>query len=415
MESLIPRNVQAFAHDVLDAFPAVVLQGARQVGKSTFAQQLTRDRSAQMVTLDDSDILSTARADPKAFVDQLPDGVLVIDELQRMPELILPIKASIDRNRRPGRFLLTGSSDLLALPQTPDSLAGRAVTVRLWPFSQGEISGRREDFASHARAGVDAWSAQSSWTRARYAEAIGGGGYPEAVASSVRLRGHWFDSYVERIIRREVPDIAPRTEAPRLEAVLRLLGAGQAGEYVRARLARDSDLPETSVGAYVDLLETLYLAQRIPAWTPNLTSRQARRPKIIVTDAGLALRLAGVSMEQLIPLTGGTLFGPALEGFVVGELLRQRTWSEQEYRLFHFRDHTGIEVDIVLEFFDGSVIGIEVKSTSTAKSDHFSGLRVLRDRLGDRFLGGFALNTSDRGLGFGDRLWSLPVSALWEL
>lgn len=414
MDSLIPRNAHNFAVEVLEAFPAVVLQGARQVGKSTFAAQLTRGRSSRIATLDDPLTLSAAREDPTSFVEQLPDGLLVIDELQRAPELILPIKASIDRDRRPGRFLLTGSSDLLAIPQTPDSLAGRAITVQLWPFSQGEIAGVKEDFASRARAGVDAWSAEGSWTRADYAETIGRGGYPEAIANPERLRGHWFDSYVERILRRDVPDIAPRTEAPRLGTILRLLGAGQAGEYVRSRVGRDADVPETSVATYVDLLETLYLIHRVPAWTPNLTSRQARRPKMIVADSGLALHLAGVDAEQLAPLTGGPLLGPALEGFVVAELLRQRSWSEQRYRIFHFRDRAGAEVDLVLEFSDGCVIGIEVKSNATAKPEHFAGLRLLRDRLGEKFLGGYVLNTGQRGMAFGDRLRTLPVSALWD-
>lgn len=413
MSELLARFATPFAEEALATFPAVMIQGARQVGKSTFAQELVRDRPSRVLTLDDTAVLAAAQAGPAAFVTQLSEGTLVTDELQRAPELMLALKASIDRDRRPGRFLLTSSSNLLDLSRTPDSLAGRAVTVELKSLSQGEIRGRADDVASQLRAGFDAAAFETDATRADYVEMIARGGYPEVRALRPRMRSVWFDAYVQRLMDRDVSDIAPRVDSQRIATVLRLLAANQAGELVKSRLARDVGVPERSAAAYNDLLETMYLSETLRPWTPNLTSRGVRRSKGFIVDSGLALRLARLGAEQLVPLTSAHI-GQYVEGFVVGELMRQRSWSETEYELFHYRERSGIEVDVVLEFSDGAVIGIEIKAGSTVKPEHFAGLRVLRDKLGDRFLGGYVLNTAGQGMSFGERLAALPIAALWE-
>lgn len=415
MDQLLTRHSSQLAHELLATFPAVIIEGARQAGKSTFAQQLVDGRAARVLTLDDDDVRAAALEDPRSFVEQLPTGTLVIDELQRAPGLTLAIKASIDRQRTPGRFLLTGSSDLLRLSRTPESLAGRAVTVRLRGFSQGELRQRPDDFMAHVRSDIDAAAFSSATTRRDYVSMIAQGGYPEVMTLTPRMRGAWFDGYVDRILRRDVAEISSIPEPARLRAVLRLLAANQAGELVKARIARDANVPATTITSYLDLIETVFLTERIPAWTASLTRREVERPKAIVSDPGLALRLARVTEQQLLELTSAGFLGPALEGLVVSELLKQRTWSTQEYELFHFRDRGGLEVDLVAELADGSVVGFEVKASATVMANHFAGLRALRDRLGDRFVGGFVLNTSDRGLAYGRKLWSLPVAALWEL
>lgn len=414
MSTLLRRALADTAREVIETFPAVVIQGARQVGKSTFAQLLVTDRPSRLVTLDDPATFESSRLDPSGFVDQFPEGTLVIDELQRSPELILPIKASIDRDRRPGRFVMTGSSNLLRLPRTPDSLAGRAVTIELKPLSQGELRGVRDDLMTALRAAGDVADVTSQMTRTDYVAAIATGGYPEARLLNQRMRNVWFDSYLERLMERDVADVAPRVDSSRVASVLRLLAAGQSGELVKSRISRDSGIPETSVGAYLDLLDTMYLTARLPSWTPNLTSREVARPKSVVVDSGLALRLSRVTEQQLLPISSAHL-GAAMEGFVVAELVKQQGWSAEEFQLFHYRDRAGLEVDVIVEFYDGSVMGIEVKSGSTFKGEYFAGLRAVRDKLGDRFVGGYVLNTSSKAAAFGDRLWGLPISALWEL
>lgn len=414
MTALVPRHLDAFAREALKAFPAVVIQGARQVGKSTFATQILQERPARFLTLDDETTRAAAAESPDALIEQADDATLVIDELQRAPELLLTIKASIDRDRRPGRFVLTGSSNLLRLSRTPDSLAGRAVTVGLRGFSQGEWGGRIDDVVARIMDGFDVSSVETATTRTEYIERIARGGYPDAGKLAGRMRAAWFDSYVDRLLERDVTDIAPRVDPGRIAAVLRLLAANQAGELVKARVARDADVPETSISAYLDLLETMYIVDRLRPWTPNLTSREAGKPKVIVKDSGLALRVGRVT-EQQLSIVGSPHLGAAVEGFVVSELLKQRSWSREEYDLFQFRDRAGVEVDIVIELHDGSVIAFEVKAGSTAKTEHFRGLRLLRDRLEERFLGGYVLNTATRGVSFGDRLGTMPIAALWEL
>ncbi|MEY9951801.1 ATP-binding protein [Leifsonia sp. EB34] len=414
--ALIDRNVFSFADSVARAFPALVIQGARQVGKSTLAGQLARGKNAQVLTLDDEQTRAAAVEDPTGFVEQNSDGLLVIDEIQRHPELTLAVKASIDRNRRPGRFILTGSSDLLRSRRATDSLAGRAVSVSLRSFSQGELRGKREDFVRGVLDGGLQVDLTSEATRDDYAHMVVSGGYPNAYDQTARLRSIWLDGYVDRLVRRDARELINITDPMRLKSLLRLIAANQSGELVKARFAQDAAIPPTSIASYLDTLEMLFLVDLLPPWTPNLTSRETGRSKATISDSGLAARLARVTEAQLTPVDGTAQhFGGLMEGFVVGELLKQQAWSDEEFELFHYRTKSGVEVDIVVELPDGRVLAIEVKSGSTFKTDHFSGLRYLRDRLGDRFIAGIVLNTGQTGYRYSERLWGLPVASLWEL
>ncbi|MBS1908205.1 MAG: ATP-binding protein [Actinobacteria bacterium] len=409
------RNVSAFAREVLDAMPCTVIQGARQVGKSTLAQQLAAERPSISYTMDDPDVRAAARSDPRAFLDQAADRMLVIDEIQRAPELILPLKAAIDRDRRSGRFLLTGSSDLLRFQGTPDSLAGRALSVPLYGFSQGERRDRVDDFASAVHAGGHRETLGTSAGRDEIAAIIVAGGYPSAPVSE-RLRIPWFEGYLERMLRVDATDIRRGASSERLDALVRLIAANQSGELVKARLARDAGVPETSVSRSLDALGALYLTLALRPWTPNLTTREASKPKLQIADTGLAAALVRTPASLLAdPVRGSALLGPLLESFVVSELAKQRTWTASPFEMYHWRDRDGREVDVVLEFDDGGVLGIEVKSSSTPRAEHFAGLRALSDKLGDRFVGGIVLGLGEKSLPFGPALYSLPVSSLWDL
>ncbi|MFZ1410943.1 MAG: ATP-binding protein [Micropruina sp.] len=412
MIGLLPRKAAAVGRELLSAFPAVVIQGARQVGKSTLARQLVEERTAVMVTLDDRRTREAAAADEIAFVEQCPDGVLVIDEVQREPELLLAIKASIDRDRRPGRFLLTGSADLLTVKGRTDSLAGRAATLRLRALSQGELGGHPEDFIHSLLTGSATPHFSTHWTRSDYVAALTQGGYPDVRGLSPRLRNAWLDSYLERVLERDATLLPSGGHSRRLRSVLSLLAANQAGELVKARIAEGADIPRNTLTAYLDVLRSVYLVDELPPWTANLTKREVGRPKAFVGDSALALRLNRQTEHQLLPLTSDVIGGP-FEAFVASELLKQKSWSEQDYQLFHFRDRDGLEVDLVLELDDGRIIAIEVKASSSYRSEHFAGLRYLRDKLGDRFLAGVVLGMSGTGYQYADRLFGLPAAALW--
>ena len=391
----------------------LVIQGARQVGKSTFAQVLV-DGRGRLLTLDEPAVLAAARLDPVGFVAQLPDGILVIDEIQRMPELVLPIKAAVDRSNRPGQFILTGSADLLRIERTPETLAGRAVSLDLFGLSQGELLGRRDDFIGAVLGGLDAYDVRSQFSRSDYVDVLAQGGFPEIRDLQWTLRRTWLEGYLQRIVQRDADDVRGRVAPERLMTLLRLVAANQAGELVGARMAQASEIPATTLPSYLDLAEALFIVRRIPPWTSNLTKRQVGRSKAVITDSALAMMLAGLTPQGLKRIESGEHFGSMLEGFVVGELLRQRGWSDVPFRVQHFRDRDGHEVDIVIDLDDGRAIGIEVKAAAAARSEHFKGLRLMQERLGDRFVAGIVLGTGGQGQSFGPRMMSLPVSALWE-
>ena len=412
---LFDRHLLGVGREALRTFPVVVVQGARQVGKSTLAALLTEGSDARQVTLDDVATRGATQDDPTGFVDQWPQGTLVIDELQLQPALLRSIKASVDRDRRPGRFLLTGSANLLRVKGETDSLAGRAVTLRLRGLSQGEVAGRPDDFVARVLAAPDQLDRmRSEWVRADYVRALAVGGFPDAQRAEGRMRSMLLDGYLERILERDAPSLPGGGQAARIRMVAALLASNQAGELVKARLSDQAGIPQNSITTYLDALESTYLIDLLRPWTPNLTRREIGRPKVFVSDSALTMRLTRTSSSQLESFAS-TQIGGIVEAFVAGELLKQQGWSEVEFQLFHFRDRAGVEVDLVLELEDGRVLAVEVKSSATYKPEHFSGLKFLREKLGDRFAGGVVLGMSGQSLRFSDRLWGLPISALWEL
>lgn len=406
-----PRNLQSIAAEALAIFPAVMLLGARQVGKSTLARLLTA-QGAHYTTLDDASTLSLAEHDPVGYLTMAGTGTLVIDELQRRPELMLDIKATIDRDRRPGRFILTGSADLLRLQRTPDSLAGRAALLQVEGFSQGELHDHVEDFVALLESNPgDAASSPLGLTD--YSHRMIRGGFPEVQQLPPRTRRLWFDSYLTQSVQRDAGDLGVPYQPGRLYQLLRVLAANQSGELVKAHAASRADLPATSITPYLDLLSRLFLTYTLPPWTNNPLQRVTGKPKSGIRDVGLAAHLVGASQEQLAT-PGSPQLGGLLESFVATELLKQRTWSEQQYDLHHFRDSRGNEVDIIIELADGRVWGVEVKASQTVRFDHFATLAKLRDRLGPRFRGGVVLSLHPDPLPMGPSLWALPVSALWS-
>lgn len=415
MNERLSRNGYQWGRELISHFPAVVIQGARQVGKSTFARMLIEDSNHVSITLDDPTTRTAANEDPTAFVTQAGNGTLVIDEIQRDPGLLLAIKAQIDADRRPGRFLLTGSSDLLRLSGTPDSLAGRAVTLELGGFSQGELHAHKDDFAAQARNSSNLGDGKPSvWARTDYVHALAQGGYPEVRKLSDRLRATWFDSYVDRLLTRDVGDVSRGLSTDRLLAVLRLVAANQGGELVQARLANALSMPKSAISSYLSALSALYLTTDLPPWRANLTKREIGRHKVSVSDSGLALRLARFTPSKLEPVAASTTLGMQLEAFVASELTKQQGWSTEEFELFHFRDRDGLEVDLVMEFSDDRVFLIEVKATETIRSEHTKAIKSLARRLGDRFIGGAVLTLVPTRISLGDNVWALPISALWD-
>lgn len=407
----MPRKAEKLVTEALTDTRVVTLNGARQAGKSTLARVAAQAHPNALVRLlDDPGTLRAARDDPAGFVDH--DGLLVIDEVQLAPELFRSIKVAVDTNPRPGRFLLTGSAQVLALRQLPDALPGRMEIVELWPFSQGEINRSPDGFIDAAFARGPALSRTSSLRKRDYLERAVRGGFPEAVRRSPRRRAAFFDSYLTSLIERGVKELAAVERQGDLRRLLALLAGRSGGLLVPATLAGASGVPRTTLNRYLELLTAVFLIKQIPAWSAGQTHRAIGTPKLSFVDTGIACHLLGQDATRLGEPDGAA--GPMMETFVLMEIARQLTWSSERARLYHYRTRDRVEVDVVLETPDGRVVAIEVKAGATIRAEDLAGLRHLAQRLGSRFVAGYILYTGQQTLPFGDRLRALPVDALWQ-
>lgn len=405
---------------MLDTFRIVHLAGARQTGKTTLVRDLLPRPSGSSVTLDDEALLIRARDDASGFVAALQRPAR-IDEFQRAGEgLLLAVKTTVDADRARGQFLLTGSAGSLTAGRSIDTLAGRVGRTVLWPLSGGEQRGVTEVF-------VDRLFAPESWpppgdfpvsTRADTLAAMIRGGFPEVVTESLssRARSRWFDAYANETISREaVRPLVERSPGPELRRFLRVIAARCGRELVLTEVARDAGVSRATATRYLALLEALYLVHLQSAWATNATTRAKRSPKAHLVDSGLTASLLGLDERQLSSLDHDRELGFLLETFVVSELCKQASWSESPVEVLHFRDRNGPEVDAIVEQrATGAIAAVEVKATTTPRSGHARHMALLRDRLGSSFMVGIVLHLGTAVVPLGERLWAVPVPALWS-
>jgi hypothetical protein len=410
-DELIPRRVTDIVVRALGDARGVAIVGPRQVGKSTLARDLLPSAlGGAYASLDDPAIRASAAEDPVGFLAVL--GVpAVIDEVQRVPDLMLAIKQRLDESRRRGQYVLTGSANLTALRDVRDALPGRLEYVRLWPLSQGELGRRAERFLHDLRSGSPPVVEDAEVGLGVYADRVVRGGFPEATGRSAASRRRFFTSYVESVVSRDALDVRRIDEPDDLARTLTLVATRTAQLANAAAIGRELRRDEKTARAYLALLGDLFLVRSHPVWSGNDTSRLVKAPKVYVTDSGLLAALRGLDVDRL--LADAAAAGPVLETFVAIELVRQASFAEDPPRLHHWRDRDGREVDVVLEWADGAVAAIEVKAGATPHARDFGALRYLRDRLGERFLHGVVLYTGARTLPFGDRLTAVPICGLW--
>lgn len=413
-EQLFPRRAQRGVSAALADTRVVVINGARQTGKSTLARIVAATfPGSEFRYLDEAPVRAAAQADPSLFVRH--NGLLVIDEVQRVPDLFLAIKHDVDVDSRPGRFLLTGSARLLGLQEIPDLLPGRTETIELSPLSQGEIDRSPDGFVEAVlRHGTDVRVPSSELRRDDYVERAVRGGYPEAVRrTDPGRRARFLESYITDLISRDVRQLSEIERPADMRRLVNLVAASTASLAVPATIASRLQLPASTVKRYLHLLELLFITRQIPAWSTNLTTRAVATPKLVLTDSGLAAYLTGMSLRRARQPTAPV--GPLIETFVLGELTRQISLTEQPVRLYHYRDRDQYEVDAVLESASGEIVACEVKAAETVRSEDFRGIQRLARRLGDQFVAGIVLYAGGQPLPFGDRLRAWPISALWTL
>jgi uncharacterized protein len=411
---VIERKAHSLVVEAARDSRVVLVVGPRQAGKTTLVRDLADGPLPRSyVTMDAASVRRAASEDPIGFVAGL-DLPVAIDEIQRAPDLLLEVKRIVDQDPRPGQFLLTGSARVLSLPRVADALVGRVETVTLWPLAQAEAEGSQLNLVDAlfeaqppsicgAAEGFDAWLARAL-----------AGGLPEArEREEGRRRDAWFSSYLETLVERDVRDLSDIRAMDEVPALLTLVASRSAGPLNIAGLAADLRISEASARRYLSLLRAVFALLRVPSWRRNLGRRATAAPKYQLVDSGLAAHLLSLDLDRLAadePLAGG-LF----EGFVRMELVKQAEWSEARPSILHFRTRGGArEVDAVLERRGGQVVGVEMKASASLSKRDFRGLEALRNERGDAFVAGVVIHAGEQTLPFGDRLWALPVSALWS-
>lgn len=342
---MLPRLLEPRLRRLLQGFPAVFLAGPRQSGKTTLALKLAKEEGLAYRTLDDPTELAAARGDPRAYVEALPLPA-VLDEVQRAPELFLPLKLRLDREGRTGALLLTGSANVLLLPRVADALAGRMALARLWPLAQAELQGGKGAFPELLLALAQGHAPPPPPTLGDLRVRVMRGGFPRAALGPDP--GEWFRAYLDTLLSRDVRELAQIERLHQLPNLLALLAARQGGLLNAAALSREAGIPHPTLRRYLALLKALHLLVELPPWSANLGKRLVKAPKVYLVDSGLAAHLLGY---PAVPLEG-TLWGHLLEGFVVGEVLRLQA-AQEGFRLYHYREAAGLEADLLLEFPQG--------------------------------------------------------------
>jgi len=410
-EQLYPRLSEPRLVEALADTPVVLIHGPRQCGKTTLAQAVGRSQGYAYFSLDDDVTLAAVTADPVGFVGDLPERV-ILDEVQRAPGVFAALKSAVDRRRVPGRFLLTGSANVLLVPTLSDSLAGRMGILRLHPLAQCELAGHPPAFVDTLFAGAFRTRKTERLGKA-LAEPIIAGGYPAALARSTpRRRGAWYRDYIETLVQRDVRQLA---RIASLDALPRLLAlaAGQTARLINiSDLASPFQLSRPTIRDYVTLLERVFLLEELPPWHSNRLSRLVKTPKLHLGDTGVACALLGLNADAL--QANRTMLGQLLETFVYQEIRRQASGHEDDLRFYHFRDKDGAEVDIVMERQGGAIAGVEVKASATVTAADFRGLRKLKAAAGRRFAAGVVLYDGETSAGFGEGLYAVPIRTLWE-
>ena len=407
--TIYPRFLEPRVADALADTPAVLIAGPRQVGKTTLARSFAESRGMRYLTLDNDLTLLAAKEDPTGLLRNLDRAV--IDEVQRAPQLLLSLKKIIDEDRRSGRFLLTGSANLMALPTVADSLAGRMETLTLLPLSQAEMHGGRSNWLDSVFAGTLP-AVRTSLVDDALVETVLRGGYPEAVArETFRRRNVWAKQYIDALLLRDVRELASIHKVDQLPRFLRALAqtAGQLCNY--SKLGGQVGLDHKTAAVYLGIFEQMYLVKRVEPWANNRLKRVLKTPKLQFLDPGLLASLSGTTPGSIS--LDRKAFGHILESFVFAELLKHAQTAEESCQIFHYRDQDKREVDLVVENASGHIVGIEIKATASLKSGDVAGLKHLLEVAPEKFRMGVILYDGNEILPLGERLWAAPLSTLW--
>lgn len=405
-----PRFLRESLLQAFKVSPVTLLIGPRQSGKTTLIRQIGEELGMHYLTFDTLKQLAAAQEDPEGFIKALQKPV-IIDEVQRVPQIALPIKLSVDQQRVPGSFGLTGSANPLVAPRLNDSLAGRMFILHMWPLSRCEILSKRSHFLEKVFDPSATFSEGEHWDRRSMIEAFSAGGYPDALALDSVTRDRWYDNLLTTILERDVQDIANIMRPRDIAKLLNILATRSSNLLNLAELSRVASIPYTTLNHYIVLLESLFLIVRQPAWHINRTKRLIKMPKLYFGDTGLLINQ--LRMDSRLLLENGRLLGPVLENFVFLELKKLASWAPSPIDLYHYRTQTGIEVDLVLENRVGQIVGIEIKASETLSTEDWKGLDVLGNEMEGKMVRGIILYPGKEVVGFRKDRIAIPLSSLW--
>ena len=405
------RFAERKLEEALQDTPVVLIHGSRQSGKTTLAQMIGKSHGYQYLSFDDVNQLNSAKADPVGFVDSLPEKI-ILDEIQRVPEIFTSIKASVDSNRMPGRFILTGSANILLLPNLSDSLAGRIEVINLRPLAQAEIIGTQSVVINNIlsfRSLLELPKTGYSKLGDKLGDLISAGGYPSALTrASASRRIAWYVGFVNTLIQRDIRDIASVQHINIMPKLLQLCASQTAKLFNVSDLASPFSISRPTIKDYIGLLEQLFLVEQIQPWHNNRISRLIKTPKMHLTDTGLVCALLNVNASNI--KADRNVLGQLLETYIFQEIQKYIGWHDASLAIYHFRNKDKVEVDFVLQS-GNRITGIEVKASATIQNSDFKGLIKLRDTIGDDFEQGVVFYDGESILSFGDRLFAIPYGS----
>lgn len=408
---MLKRHLEQKILDALEYSPIILLRGARQTGKTTLAKIISAEKNYNYLTFDNITTLVAAKNDPISFISR-SEKPIILDEIQRVPELFLPIKSDVDENRIPGRYFLTGSADPLLIPKLGDSLAGRMRLLTLWPLSQGEIEGKKEHFLNDIFEKKEFLIGQKiDCSKQDILNRALKGGYPTSLSLTDKQRFEWFNDYISLVLQKDILDLSKIENVTQMPNLLTLLASRVGGILNTEELARSIKLSGVTLHRYLDLLKTLFLINFLPPWSGNLSKRMVKSPKIYLNDTALQFFLLNIDLDRLN--TDQYLSGSIIENFVVLELFKQISWSDLNIQMHYYRDYNQCEVDVVLEGSNGDLVAIEIKSSQTITNNDFKNLKKFQNYVGNKFIQGIVFYTGDTFLPFGEKLTACPISSLW--
>lgn len=412
---MYPRHLLPLIISSLEDSPVVLLIGPRQSGKTTVMTKISEENGYEFISFDSIASQAAALEDPVGFIDSKKKPI-ILDEVQRVPQIILPIKVDVDKHRQMnGRYALNGSANPLLVPKLGDALTGRMLLLQMWPLSQGELVGVQESFLDRVFAKDFGPSEVIQFSRKELLEKVCLGGFPGMLlAKNERARKAWCDSYLSLALQKDVQELAQIEGVLHISKLLQIAATRVGSTLNYADLANTAGIPRTSLVRYMQLLHSLFLLHSVPAWSRNLGKRLTKAPKVYFIDTGVLLHTLDFDEKRLEETP--SIFGGVTENFVVNELCKQITWNiKKRVKIYYcrFSDNQS-EIDIILEDERGKVVGIEVKSGETPSRDDFKHFNQLKELVGNDFLRGIVLYSGKEKLPFGSGNWAVPISDLWK-